>query len=118
LAVDAWKTGRLTDGSPALVPEALQEARQPDGAIEIVWNGQRYAWRSPESLFFDVCWSPLAQARSRADLDAFVWPDPWTEREERFLRERVEALYRGTDKALFAGLPMLNCCCCSALRTS
>jgi uroporphyrinogen decarboxylase len=109
LAVDEWKPGRLTDGSPALVPAALEERRAADGTIEIVHGGERFAWRSPEALFFDVCWSPLAHARTRADLDAFVWPDPWSEREERHLRERVTALHGGTDKALFAGLPMLNC---------
>ncbi len=38
-----------------------------------------------------------------------MWPDPWTDREEAYLKDRVQQLYYGTDKALFAGLPMLVC---------
>ena len=109
LTVDQWKPGHLTDGFPCLVPQACEEARRADGTIEIRHGGECYAWRAPESLYFDVCYSPLAQARTPADIDAFVWPDPWTEREEQYLREGVRTLYDGTDKALFAGLPMLVC---------
>ena len=109
LEIDRWKPGRLTDGSPCLVPAALAEERRPDGTLEIVRNGELYARRAPQSFYFDVCYAPLARAETEADIDAFVWPDPWTEREEQYLRERVQALYQGTDKALFAGLPMLVC---------
>jgi uroporphyrinogen decarboxylase len=109
LEIDRWKPGCLTDGSPCFVPAALAEERRPDGTLEIVRKGELYAWRAPQSFYFDVCYAPLARAETEADIDAFVWPDPWTEREEQYLRERVQALYQRTDKALFAGLPMLVC---------
>lgn len=109
LEIDRWKGGRLTDGSPCIVPEAYFETQRPDGAIELRRNGELYAWRMPESFYFDVCYAPLAAAATPADIDAFVWPDPWSEREEQWLRREIQRLYHGTDKALFAGLPMFVC---------
>lgn len=109
LEIDQWKPGQLTDGSPCLVPAACAESRRADGTIEILRDGQCYAWRSPESFYFDVCYAPLAQAETTADIDAFVWPDPWTEREEQWLKAEVQRLHHGTDKALFGGLPMFVC---------
>lgn len=109
LCLDRWKPGRLTDGSPCKVPEQLETAVGADGMIQIVHEGKVYARRSSQSFYFDVCHAPLAGASNRSDIDAFVFPDPWSAREEAYLRERIEALYHGTDKALFAGLPLMNC---------
>lgn len=109
LEIDRWKPGSLTDGSPCLVPEALEETRRADGTIELRHDDQLYAWRAPDALYFEVCYAPLARAEKPADIDAFIWPDPWTGREEQFVRRRVQELYHGTDKALFAGLPMFVC---------
>jgi uroporphyrinogen decarboxylase len=109
LAIDRWKPGLMTDGSPCLVPEACEEAERQSQEIQVVWNGEVYARRSPESLYYDVCWAPLAKAQTTTDIDHFVWPDPWTEREEKFVRQQLKAFYEGTDKALFAGLPMFVC---------
>jgi uroporphyrinogen decarboxylase len=109
LEIDQWKAGRLTDGSPCLVPAAFEETVRADGTREIRRNGELFAWRAPESFYFDVCYAPLANAATPADIDAFVWPDPWSDREEAWLKQEVERLYHGTDKALFAGLPMYVC---------
>lgn len=109
LEIDRWKPGFLTDGSPCLVPAALEESTGRDGMIGIWHDGALHARRSPESYYFDVCHAPLARAESRADLDAYVWPDPWTSREEEFVKRQIDTLYHGTDKALFAGLPMFVC---------
>jgi uroporphyrinogen decarboxylase len=109
LALDRWKPGRLTDGSPCLLPEACAESVSDAGEIQVLWNGEVYARRAPESLYYDVCWAPLANAETTADIDHFVWPDLWSEREEQFIRRRVRELYEGTDKALFAGLSNLVC---------
>jgi len=109
LALDEWKPGQLTDGSPCLVPGACEEVRRTGSQIELVFQGEVYARRSPESLYFDVCWAPLANAATPADIDRFVWPDPWTEREDQYLRRQIQQWYHGTDKALFAGLPMFVC---------
>jgi uroporphyrinogen decarboxylase len=115
LHIDAWKDGVMTDGSPCLVPSTYEPAFLPDGTIEIHHQGALVARRTPGALYFDLCATPLASATTPADLDAFVFPDAWSEREERFLRAQIEALYHGTDKALFAGLPLM---CCSFFEIS
>lgn len=107
LAIDEWKQGCLSDGSPALLPAAYEPLTLADGTLELRRDGVLYARRTPSSLYFDVCPCPLATAQTEADVEAYVWPDAWSEREEAWLRASVEALWRGTDKALFAGLPML-----------
>lgn len=109
LALDEWKPGRMTDGSPCLVPAAYEPVILDDGTIQIHRDGVLYAQRFPSSLYFDVCPAPLAQAETPADIDRFVWPDPWSDREEAWLRARVGELHAKTDLALFAGLPMLCC---------
>ena len=109
LKIDEWKPGHLTDGSPCLVPADYAETVRADGTRELRHDGQLCAWRAPESFYFDVCYAPLAQAETTTDIDAFVWPDPWTEREEQWLKQEVHRLHHGTDQALFAGLPMFVC---------
>lgn len=107
LELDRWKPGRLTDGRPCLLPEACHEIAGPDGQFQVVREGQTYARRAPESLYYEVCWTPLANAKTTADIDRFTWLDPWTEREEDYVRKRVQEVCRATDKALFAGLSNL-----------
>ena len=109
LEVDKWKPGKLTDDSRCLVPNNCHEVRAPGGQIQVLHNEEVFARRTPESLYFDVCWQPLANAQTQADIDAFSWPDPWSEREEQYLKQRIQQLYFGTDKAIFAGLPLLVC---------
>jgi len=108
LAVDRWKAGRMTDGSPCLVPEAYQSRHLDDGSIEIVFAGEVVARRSAAALYFDVCQAPLAAAQTPEDIDRFVFPDPWTQREEEYVQARIKFCYEQTDKAIFAGLPLLN----------
>jgi uroporphyrinogen decarboxylase len=107
LALDRWKRGRLTDGRPCLLPEACEEVVAPNGEFQVVWQGQTYARRAPESLYYDVCRAPLANAQTSADIDRFTWPDPWSDREEDYVRRRIQEVYYGTGKALFAGLSNL-----------
>ncbi len=108
LCVDQWKDSQLTDGSPCLAPEAYEARFKEDGTVEVLHEGEVKAYRTPGSLYFDICTTPLKHAQSKADIDAFVFPDPWSEREATFLRDQVQQLYYGTDKALFGGLTLLN----------
>jgi uroporphyrinogen decarboxylase len=109
LAIDQWKPGQMTDGTTCLVPEAYSPTFKDNGSIEIWHEGALYARRPADSLYFDVCPVPLANAETTADIDRFVWPDEWSEREDQFIRKQVNDLYHNTDKAVFAGLPLLNC---------
>ena len=107
LALDGWKPGRLTDGRPCLLPAACEEIVAPNGEFQVVWQGETYARRAPESLYYDVCRAPLAGAQTTADIDRFTWPDAWSEREADYVRRRIQEVYQGTDKAIFAGLSNL-----------
>ncbi len=107
LAIDRWKNGRLTDGTPCLVPEAYEPIFQSDGTIEILYEGKTFARRTPFSLYFDVCRAPLKDAQTVADIEAWQFPDSWSAREERYVRDQITAATK-TDKALFGSLPLLN----------
>ena len=109
LRIDRWQPGLLTDGSPCLVPEGYESKITKEGQFQILHNGVICATRVPGSLYFDICHSPLEKASTFADIDAYQFPDPWSAREEAYLKERIQTLYHGTDKALFAGLPLMNC---------
>lgn len=108
LKIDRWKQGQLTDGTPCKVPEAYEAHYRSDGTVEVLHEGKAFAVRPPQALYFDVCDAPLKQADSMVDIDAFDYPDPWSERESIFLKDQIHRLYHETDKALFAGLPLLN----------
>ena len=109
MGLDEWKAGVMVDGAPCLVPRGYEPTFKNDGSIEIWHDGVLYARRPATSLYFDVCPMPLARAETPADIDCYVWPDEWSEREERWLASEVKRLYEGTDKALFAGLPLMTC---------
>jgi uroporphyrinogen decarboxylase len=109
LRLDKWKKGKMTDGTDCLVPEDYDIVFQDDGIIEVIHEGEVFARRTAFSPYFDICAVPLQNAETKSDLDAYVFPDPWTEREEEFLKSEIDRLYHGTDKALFAGLPLMNC---------
>ena len=107
LAIDRWKDGRLTDGTPCRVPESYEPSFLPDGTIEVLCEGGVFARRSPFSLYFDVCRAPLRDARTIADIEAWQFPDPWSAREEQFVGDQI-AIAAKTGKAMFGSIPFLN----------
>jgi len=109
LRIDRWREGKLTDGRPCLVPEGYDPIFLEDGSLEIHRDGAVFARRPAGGLYFDVVANPLRDAETPEDIDAYVWPDPWSEREEAFLESEIERLYHGTDMALFGGLPVFDC---------
>ena len=80
LKIDRWKEGKMTDGSHCLVPEAYDPVFLDDGSMEIHKDGDTFARRSSESLYFDVTIAPLRDANTSEDIDDYKWPDPWTDR--------------------------------------
>ena len=106
--IDRWRRGRLTDGSPCLVPEGYNPVLQEDGSVEILHEGKLIARRPAGSLYFDAITAPLKDAEAPEDIDGYIWPDPWSDRETDFVEAQIERLYRGTDKALFAALPLYD----------
>ncbi len=108
LCIDQWKEGRMTDGSPCMVPEAYESNFLKDGTVQVIYQDEVIAHRPLGSLYFDLCSPPLKNADGCADIDAYVFPDTWSVREEAFLKDQIQKYYYGTDKALFAGLPLMN----------
>jgi uroporphyrinogen decarboxylase len=108
LKIDRWKPGEMTDGSPCEVPQAYHMTRRENGTIDVIFNDEIFAQRTSGSLYFDVCHAPLKDADSISNIDAYQWQDPWSDREADFVTQEVQRLYHGTDKAVFAGLPLLN----------
>jgi uroporphyrinogen decarboxylase len=108
LCIDKWKKGKMTDGSPCMVPQAYEPNFLEDGTVQALHQGEVVAHRPNGSLYFDLCSPPLKDADTNADIDAYVYPDAWSEREEVFLKDQIQKYYFGTDKALFAGLTLLN----------
>jgi uroporphyrinogen decarboxylase len=103
--IDTWQEGSMTDGTPCLVPEGYEPVFREDGSAEIFYEGKLIARRPAGGLYFDVVSVPLKNAKTQEDIDAFIWPDPWSQRERSFLKSEVERLYYQTDKAIFGGLP-------------
>lgn len=108
LGIDRWTDAQLTDGTPCLAPEGYEPVFNDDGSVEIMHEGVMIARRPAGSLYFDVVTEPLKDAETPDDIDAYVWPDPWSERETAFIKNEIQRLYHGTDKALFAGLPLYD----------
>lgn len=108
LCIDRWKEGQMTDGSPCMVPEAYESNFLEDGTVQVLYRSDVVAFRPLGSLYFDLCSPPLKNADTKADIDAYVFPDAWSEREEAFVKDQIQRYYYGSDKALFAGLPLMN----------
>lgn len=109
LRIDRWAPGTLTDGSPCLVPDGYDPVVHDNGDIEVFRDGRLYARRPAGALYMDIVTAPLAHAATPEDIDAYEWPDPWSDREDDFLRAEVDRLYHGTGLALFGGLPLYDC---------
>jgi uroporphyrinogen decarboxylase len=106
--IDRWRQGTLTDGSPCLVPEGYEPVLRADDSVEILHEGKLIARRPAGSLYFDAVTAPLEGAETPQDIDAYIWPDPWSDRETEFIKAEIQRLYHGTDKALFAALPLYD----------
>ena len=46
-----------------------------------------------DGIYFDLCGSPLADARTAADIDGYAWPEPAAEPRFEGLRERAQAIH-------------------------
>ena len=108
LRIDRWTEAQLTDGTPCLAPEGYEPVFNDDGSVEIMHEGVMIARRPAGSLYFDVVTEPLKEAETPEDIDTYIWPDPWSQRETEFIKKEIQRLYYGTDKALFAGLPLYD----------
>lgn len=79
-------------------PEGASNQFSPDGTIVTEWGIQK----TLKSGLAQHSSTPLADAESIEDLEAYPWPDPYAPGRNRGIKERIEYLYYNTDYALAA----------------
>ncbi len=68
-----WQTGKLVDGTPALVPALWNPQPRPDGSQVILDSVGRALMKMPKNgYYFDSVYTPLADATSASDLDKYM----------------------------------------------
>jgi len=104
IKIDSWKEGELVDNSPALVPEGFNPKKE-DGVFKIKDDtGHTIAKRSEGSLYYDQAgvYHPLADAKTKEDIDREYERQEITEEEQEFLDEQATELREETDYAVMA----------------
>jgi len=106
----AWKPWTLQDGSPAEIPAGVDLRRMDDGGMVLFSEDGGVAARSTSGgLYLDDVSSPLADARSTADIEKyryfknFDWPDYLDETYED-LNRKAEKLYQESDYLIVGNL--------------
>ena len=100
IAIDKWKTGKLSDGSDCLVPSEYNPIRNEQGELEIYTGKQLVAKMPTGGLYFDQVFHPYQNVESTDDIDA-IPIDEITDKELIYLEKEAKRLYETTDKAVF-----------------
>lgn len=99
LKIDAWKPGKLQDGSDCLVPINYNPVKNERGELEIR-DGKTVIAKMPvNGLYFDQVYHPYENVETFADIDRIPITEV-TDEELQFLGKEVKILYENTDKAI------------------
>jgi uroporphyrinogen decarboxylase len=101
LSIDAWKEGTLPDGSECFLPKAFEPVVTDKGEGFFDAQGRLTSLRPKGGLYFDELYSPLKDAESVADVEAFAMPR-MTDAELSFAKNRAKVLFETTDFAISA----------------
>jgi uroporphyrinogen decarboxylase len=102
IKIDAWKPGKLQDGSQCLVPRDYNPAMNERGEQEIRSGKITIAKMPATGLYFDQVHHPYEKVETIAEIDQIEIPEV-SEAELRFLEQEARDLYENTDQAvLFA----------------
>ncbi len=104
IRIDNWKQGELIDGSPALVPAGFNPVKE-EGVFKIKDDeGHTLAKRSEGSLYYDQAGvhHPLADAKTKEDIDREYEPQTIGEEEKEFLNNQAKELREETEFAIMA----------------
>jgi len=97
----SWRAWTLPDGSSAFVNADRYPVLR--GREWLLTEGDRIIARMPEtSLYFDTVYHPLAEAATKADLDAYTFHH-YTDEQLKNIESRARSLYYGTDFAILGG---------------
>ncbi len=102
-----WRPWRLPDGSPALVPDGLEQWPREDGGAEIRDDAGNVLFRMPAGgLYYEPVYEPLADATTVAEIEAWE-PPVISDAELIWLRGQAKQLRASSDKAIL-GLTGVN----------
>lgn len=102
-----WKSWTLPDGSPALVPDGLEQLPREDGGFEIRDDAGQLLYRMPAGgLYYEPVYHPLAEATTVAEIEAWE-PPSISDLELEWLAAEARQLRASTDKAIL-GLTGVN----------
>lgn len=99
IPINRWKPGKLSDGSPCLVPRDFNPVRLEDGSLEVSDNKRVIARMPAGGYWYDQVYYPLAEAKSFADIDAHPFGLISAE-EMAYLSKESKRLYEQTDYAI------------------
>ncbi len=102
-----WKPWRLPDGSPALIPDGLEQWPRADGGLEIRDDAGHVLYHMPAGgLYYEPVYEPLADATTVAEIEAWQ-PSAISDVELAWLRGEAQRLRATSDKAIL-GLTGIN----------
>jgi uroporphyrinogen decarboxylase len=95
-----WKPWRLPDGSPAIIPDGLEQLSRDDGGLEIRDEAGHIRYRMPAGgLYYEPVYAPLADASTVAEIEAWQ-PPSISDAELDWLAAEAKLLRSTTDKAI------------------
>jgi len=99
MKLENWKPWKLQDGSNCLVPGDFNPIKNDKGELEIRDNKMVIAKMPEDGLYFDIVYRPLADARTKEDIDRFKFTEI-TDEELKWLEVEAKRLYYETDYAI------------------
>jgi uroporphyrinogen decarboxylase len=91
--ITSWKEGRLTDGSPCLIPDWFNPESLPDGSKVVRDETGRVISRMPpDGFYFDDVYHPLQDAETVGDIERYEWEYELSEDLLSALKRRVDEL--------------------------
>ncbi len=105
LDIEEWKTWRAPDGHQYQVPHGFNPLQAGDGSLEVrdLNDPDRVVAVMPRNGFwFDIVYFPLAEAKTRQDVDDnFPW-EVISDQEVAWLSREARRLHQETDRAILA----------------
>lgn len=100
IKIDAWKPGKLQDGSNCIEPLSYNPIINAQGDSEIRDSKGTVIAKMPKNgFFFDQVNHPYSEVETEADIDAIPIPEITLE-ELKYLELEAKRLYETTDKAI------------------
>lgn len=100
IAIDAWKAGKLQDGSDCLFPQEYEPVQNANGDFDLLdQNGSVIARMPRGGFYFDVMQHPCEDFETLEQVQDYVFPR-MSEEEMQFIEQECIRLYQTTDKAI------------------